>query len=60
MDELKPCPFCEDEAERISNNGLFGVHCKCVNCIAFDIEPQYRDRRLADKDWNRRPDHGTD
>lgn len=48
MGELKPCPFCKDEAERISNNGRFGVHGKCVDCMAFDIEPRGKKGTVAD------------
>lgn len=49
-DELKPCPFCGEEAEVRYQSNLYGVRCKkCLATVAaFDTEAE------AIEAWNQR------
>lgn len=52
IDELKPCPFCNEKAD-IYNNfslGLLG----CVGCNVCDVYMIEQTKALAIKKWNRR------
>ncbi len=56
MPELKPCPFCGEEAERTekTDDGLYGVRCHNPYCIGRDIFPAFYVKKNAIKAWNRR------
>ena len=57
--ELKPCPFCGNEAV-MQNVFLMGVgakwfYVKCVECCAEINDPAPSEKMAANK-WNRRAD----
>lgn len=55
MPELKPCPFCGEEAEIIEFSDRFQCGCKDEGCIAWAEDmPVYLTRSGAIKEWNTR------
>lgn len=55
MAELKPCPFCGEEAI-VSWNTVYGFcpWCSNPNCILNDLVHGYDTEKKATKAWNRR------
>lgn len=54
--ELKRCPFCDGEAEKL-NDTLGNVRIKCSMC---GIGTEWLYENLAIEAWNRRADDGRD
>ena len=52
---LLPCPFCGNEAQLVSEEGLYTVACKDGACIANDIHPECGEAMFALEEWNTRP-----
>ena len=52
---LLPCPFCGEEAQLISEKGLYTIVCKDGPCIGSDIHPEYGEAMFALEEWNTRP-----
>lgn len=50
-----PCPFCGEEAQLISEKGLYTIVCKDGPCIGSDIHPEYGEAMFALESWNTRP-----
>lgn len=50
-----PCPFCGEEAQLISEKGLYTIVCKDGPCIGSDIHPEYGEAMFALEEWNTRP-----
>lgn len=42
-----PCPFCGEEAQLISEKGLYTIVCKDGPCIGSDIHPEYGEAMFA-------------
>ena len=59
--ELKPCPFCEGEAEMITRKqclaDAYSVRCKNKSCRGRVIK-LVRAEHQAINEWNRRVDNG--
>ncbi|MBR4855147.1 MAG: Lar family restriction alleviation protein [Bacteroidaceae bacterium] len=51
MAELKPCPFCGGEAQRLENR-TFGHYVSCTKCRART--DYYASSGVAVRVWNRR------
>ena len=60
--QLKPCPFCRQEAKEIQQeeNGdiVHAVRCTNTMCIGYDIQPSYFNAADARNAWNRRANNG--
>lgn len=63
MAELKPCPFCGQEAKFIvaEKCGLCGIRARCTHCLAesdiaglFELEPLDDAIETASEFWNKR------
>lgn len=50
-----PCPFCGEEAQLVSEEGLYTIVCKYGPCIGSDIHPEYGEAMFALESWNTRP-----
>ncbi len=48
---LLPCPFCGNEAQLVSEEGLYTVACKDGACIANDIHPECGEAMFALEEW---------
>ena len=59
MKDLKPCPFCGDEAA-ISFNTAYGFCPWCTNedCLLNDLTHGYETEAEAEAAWNRRAEDG--
>lgn len=60
MAELKPCPFCEGEAETVSSRVAEDAtetraYCKSCGARTEGIEAAYSEHEAAASDWNTRP-----
>lgn len=53
MDELKPCPFCGDEAHMSASSDGYGVTCWNRRCIDMQLE-QIPTEAEAIEAWNTR------
>ena len=53
--ELKPCPFCGNEAEFNSDEFGEGVCCKSCGATMHNGVYGEEGRKLASADWNARP-----
>jgi Lar family restriction alleviation protein len=72
MNELKPCPFCEGQAEMAENVECIGhgdyatfTYAKCKNCGAtsarysnWEIASREYRESFARRAWNRRAEDG--
>lgn len=60
MEELKPCPFCGDEAGAVSEydiaNGGSVYYIECKKCHAKTSK--YLAAKYASEAWNRRNENG--
>lgn len=60
MDDLKPCPFCGNEAQYVSDVGVSYGHgesfdqagCGCYNCEVYILEGSYRSYQVEERKQN--------
>jgi len=52
--ELKPCPFCGEEAEMYETNEGCRVLCFGSGCIMNALKVQYTHEKFAIAAWNKR------
>ena len=55
--ELKPCPFCGDEAHLSYGADGYTVYCRNDECIAYNLEVWFDTYEEATNAWNGRSDH---
>ena len=55
--ELKACPFCGSEPRRYVENKI--LHVECPECVSVGFHTHIRFGRLADSQWNTRPETST-
>lgn len=51
MSELKPCPFCGEQAARVKSSGRWGYF---VSCTCAAVGPSSKSRAEAIERWNTR------
>lgn len=63
MTELKPCPFCGEDAKVYKlpsiyrNRSYYGIECGSNECITLTMSADYRTEQEAIEAWNRRCSH---
>ena len=60
MAELKPCPFCGNNAyDHIKYNPHSHIQRHIVKCTKCNATMEYRDKKSATEAWNRRVSDGS-
>lgn len=55
MNNLKPCPFCGGEPEKINGFGHWYIHCETPSCRGnFNLGQRYCSEMEAAEAWNTR------